>query len=65
MIKEQSIKELCIIPGVGKSLATDLWNIGITSIVDLKGKDPDNSAVTSQAALLWRLLERSLAVMSW
>ena len=42
MTKEQSIKELSIIPGVGKSLATDLWNIGITSIVDLKGKDPNN-----------------------
>ena len=41
MTKEQSIKELTIIPGVGKSLATDLWNIGITAIADLKGKNPD------------------------
>jgi hypothetical protein len=41
MIKEKSIKELTIIPGVGKSLATDLWNIGITSIANLKGKSPD------------------------
>ena len=41
MTKQQTIKELTIIPGVGKSLATDLWNIGITSIADLKGKDPD------------------------
>jgi hypothetical protein len=39
MVKEKSIKELAIIPGVGKSLATDLWNIGITSIADLKGKN--------------------------
>lgn len=38
--KEEAIKELTIIPGVGKSLATDLWNIGIKSILDLKGKDP-------------------------
>ena len=38
MTKEQTIKELTIIPGVGKSLATDLWNIGIASIADLKGK---------------------------
>ena len=30
MTKEKSIKELTIIPGVGKSLATDLWNIGVT-----------------------------------
>ncbi|MCC6866676.1 MAG: pathogenicity locus [Ignavibacteria bacterium] len=28
------------IPGVGKSIANDLLNIGITSIDDLKGKDP-------------------------
>jgi Pathogenicity locus len=41
MTKEQTIKELTIIPGVGKSLATDLWNIGITSIADLKGQNPD------------------------
>jgi predicted RecB family nuclease len=40
MTKQEVIKELIIIPGVGKSLATDLWNIGITSITDLKGKDP-------------------------
>ena len=28
MTKEQTIKELTVIPGIGKSLATDLWNIG-------------------------------------
>jgi predicted RecB family nuclease len=39
--KNQSIKELTIIPGVGKSIATDLWNIGITAIADLQGKDPE------------------------
>jgi hypothetical protein len=41
MDKKQSIKELTEIPGVGKSIATDLWNIGITSVDDLKGKDPE------------------------
>ena len=41
MTKEQTIKELTIIPAVGKSLATDLWNIGITSIADLKGQNPN------------------------
>jgi len=41
MDKNQTIKELTIIPGVGKSIATDLWNIGITSLSDLKGKDPE------------------------
>ena len=41
MTKEETIKELTIIPGVGKSLATDLWNIGIKSIADLKGQNPN------------------------
>ena len=41
MTTELAIKELMAIPGIGKSLATDLWNIGITSVVDLKGKDPE------------------------
>jgi nucleotidyltransferase/DNA polymerase involved in DNA repair len=35
-----SIKELMQIPGVGKSIANDLLNIGIHKIEDLKGKDP-------------------------
>jgi len=30
-----------MIPGVGKSIAEDLWNIGIRSISDLKGQDPE------------------------
>jgi hypothetical protein len=38
--KEQAIKDLTIIPGIGKSLATDLWNIGITSVAELKGRNP-------------------------
>lgn len=29
------------IPGVGKSIAKDLQNIGIWSVADLKGKDPE------------------------
>ncbi len=35
-----AIKELMIIPGVGKSIAEDLTDIGISSVLDLKGKDP-------------------------
>ena len=42
LTKEQTIKDLRQIPGVGVSLATDLWNIGITKIEDLKGKDAYN-----------------------
>ena len=30
-----------IIPGVGKSIAEDLRNIGIQTVADLKGKDPE------------------------
>lgn len=41
MTKEQSLKNLRQIPGVGKSIAQDLLNIGISSIDDLKGKDPE------------------------
>jgi len=39
--KETALKELRQIPGVGKSIAYDLWNIRIKSIADLKGKDPE------------------------
>jgi hypothetical protein len=35
------MKELMTIPGVGKSIARDLLNIGITGIDNLKGKDPE------------------------
>jgi len=41
MTKDQSIKELMKMPGVGKSIAQDLWNIGIRSVNDLKKKDPE------------------------
>lgn len=35
------MKDLLQIPGVGKSIAQDLLNIGIHSVSDLKGKDPE------------------------
>ncbi len=34
-------KVLTTIPGVGKSIAKDLLNIGINSVDDLIGKDPE------------------------
>jgi len=34
------IKDLQIIPGVGKSIAQDFVNIGINKVADLKGADP-------------------------
>ena len=33
--------DLLNIPGVGKSIAEDLRNIGIQKVADLKGKDPE------------------------
>ena len=42
MSKKEIIKELQQIPGVGPSLAEDLWLVGIRSIHDLKNKDPEN-----------------------
>ena len=47
MSREQSIKELMQIPGVGKSVASNLWHIGIRKVEDLRNRDPqqlfDNS----------------------
>ena len=39
--KEVSLKELRTIPGIGKSISIDLYNIGIKTISDLKNKDPE------------------------
>lgn len=39
-LKQRSLKELKRIPGIGNSLALDLWNLGIRKIEDLKGKNP-------------------------
>ena len=41
MTKDQSIKELMQIPSIGKSIANDLWNIGIRSVTDLKETNPE------------------------
>ena len=38
----KSCHELMKIPGVGKSIANDLWNIGIRKVSDLKKKDPEH-----------------------
>ncbi|SFM70342.1 helix-hairpin-helix domain-containing protein [Methanolobus profundi] len=34
-------KELMQIPGIGKNIADDLWNMGIRSIKDLMDRDPE------------------------
>ena len=38
--KEIAVKDLRRIPGVGLSIANDLWNIGIKSVNELKCMDP-------------------------
>jgi hypothetical protein len=38
---ENKLKELMQIPGVGKSIAMDLLKIGIMSVRDLRGKNPE------------------------
>jgi hypothetical protein len=40
LIKSKVLKELQVIPGIGKACALDLWNIGIKKVADLKGKNP-------------------------
>lgn len=39
--RQASLKELQTVPGVGKRIAQDLWNIGIRTVNDLKRKDPE------------------------
>lgn len=38
---KKQLKELMQIPGIGISLANDLWQIDIRQIADLKGKNPE------------------------
>ena len=40
-LKRYPDNALMVIPGVGKSIAVDLNNIGIYSVNDLEGKDPE------------------------
>ena len=34
-------KHLQVIPGIGPSLAKDLFDLGITAVEDLRGEDPE------------------------
>jgi hypothetical protein len=40
-MKQLSLKQLQEIPGVGKSISQDLWELGIRRVADLKGRDPE------------------------
>jgi nucleotidyltransferase/DNA polymerase involved in DNA repair len=48
----ESLRELRTIPGIGPSLALDLYSLGIRRVADLKTKDPEK---------LYRQLERLTA----
>lgn len=50
--RQESLRELRTIPGIGPSLALDLYSLGIRRVADLKAKDPEK---------LYRDLERLTA----
>ena len=39
--KQATLKEFQHIPGVGKSISQDLWNLGLRSVQELKDQDPE------------------------
>jgi hypothetical protein len=39
--RETVLRDLRTIPGVGKSIALDLWNLGFRSVDALKNKNPE------------------------
>ena len=39
--KVERLKELQQIPGVGRSISEDLWNLGFRTIAQLRGKNPE------------------------
>ena len=39
--REKVLQELRTIPGVGRSISVDLWNLGIRSVCELKNKNPE------------------------
>jgi len=39
--KQAVLKELRRMPGVGKRIAEDLWNLGFRSVKELRGRDPE------------------------
>lgn len=48
--KKTSLKELQTIPGVGKSIAIDLYDLGYSTIEKLKGQDPEEMYVRHNIA---------------
>ena len=40
--KEAALREFRQIPGVGKSIAVDLWDLGMRRIADMRGQDAED-----------------------
>ena len=40
-MKDKILKDLRQIPGIGKSMAEDLWDLGYRSVQDLKGENSE------------------------
>ena len=53
------LKELQTIPGVGKTIALDLWNLGFRSVQALQGQDPEELYVR-QCALQGTQVDRCM-----
>jgi hypothetical protein len=51
------LKDLRRIPGVGKTTALDLWSLGLRSVGDLRGRDPQ-ALYEAQEALAGRHVDR-------
>ncbi len=49
MTEQDSLKDIQRAPGIGKSLAADLYAVGIRSLTDLKTKDPEELYAQSNA----------------
>ena len=53
------LQDFQIIPGVGKSIAQDLYNMGFRSLTDLKKKDPEK-LYTDLCALYGQHIDRCM-----
>lgn len=40
-VKQTALRELRRIPGVGASIAVDLWDLGVSEVAQLDGADPE------------------------
>ena len=58
-IDDASLRRLRTLPGVGKSVAQDLWELGLRSPADLVGRDPE-ALYQAHCAMKGQLVDRCL-----